>query len=246
MAGRRVDAPDAYRVVADLNREWETLRGDSDEVAEWGVRHYAVRGCGDLHEVLAAVASQPDAVLGALLHEASFGSMTAARTVLQAMLGKVVLMAHADPLLGVDAYLVAMWERIRTYPIDRRPVHIAANLALDARKLARRDSARSHLVTPWPPGASFAHVVDRQRLREDLDHGHDLAVLTAGDVIKAALELELIDESIGALLGSVYAEGLTSKDAASRHQTSSSMVRQHCSRAVRQLADHSAEIASYT
>lgn len=245
MAGRRGNAPDAYQVVAKLNQEWQSLREDGQEVAEWGLRHAAIRHCCDLQDVLEAVVPEPDAVLGALLWEARSGSLTAARTVLQAMLGKVVLMAHADPLLGVDAYLVAMWERIRTYPIGRRPRHVAANLALDARKLARRETARSQLVVPWAPGTSFADVVDRQHVRQNLDHGRDLSVLTAGDVIQAALELELIDENAGALLGSVYAEGLSSKEAAGRHGTSPGMVRQRCSRAVRRLADHSQEIASY-
>lgn len=236
----------SYRVVRELNQEWESLRAQGSEVALWTTRHPELEGCPDLDAVLAAVRADPDRLLAVLLEESQAGCTTAARTVLQAMLAKVVLMARADTRVGVDGFVVAMWECIRTYPLDRRPHHIAANLALDARKLARRDCAPTPMVIPWPADASFAHVVDRQLARETVDHARDLAVLTAGDVIRAALELELIDAAAGALLGSVYDEGLTSSEAAGRHSTSASMVRQRCSRAVRQLAQHSDEIACYS
>lgn len=236
---------DSYRVISKLNQEWELLSAQRGEVAQWATRHRELEGCGDLAGVLAAVSGDPDVILGALLRESRDGSSTAARTVLQAMLGKIVLMARADSRVGVDGFLVAMWECIRSYPVDRRPLHVAANLALDARKLARNDCTSVAKVVPWAAGASFADVVDRQRARETADHAGDIAVLTAGDVIRAALELELIDAAAGALLGSVYADGLSSSEAAGRHSTTANMVRQRCSRAVRHLAKHSDEIASY-
>ena len=40
-----------------------------------------------------------------------------------------------------------------------------------------------------------------------------MALLTAGDIIKAALELELIDADASALLGTVYADGVSSGEA---------------------------------
>ena len=230
--------------MADLNREWESLRAEWSEPSGWAERHSGLRSCSDLAEVLAEVGRDPDGVLGALLRESAAGSTLASRTVLQAMLGKVVLLARADSATGIHPYLVAMWECIRTYPIERRPTHIPANLALDARKLARRDLSRGP-VAPWPPGTSFARLVDRQRLRDSVDHGRDVSVLTAGDVIQAALELELIDAAAGSLLGSVYQEGLSSQEAARRHAMSALMVRRRCSQAVRRLAGHSEELAGH-
>jgi DNA-directed RNA polymerase specialized sigma24 family protein len=153
-------------------------------------------------------------------------------------------MASNDPDIGTHAYVVAMWERIRTYPIDRRPTHIAANLALDARKLARRERCRER-ATPWPPGASFAKLVDQQLARDDVDHGREVALLTAGDIIKAALELELIDADASALLGTVYADGASSGEAGRRLLISPQLVRKRCSTAVRRLAEHANELASY-
>jgi DNA-directed RNA polymerase specialized sigma24 family protein len=236
---------DPERIVADLNTEWASIRDDAGEVGAWAARHTALRGCRDLAAVLAAVSRDADPVLGALLRESSRGSLLAARAVLQTMLGKVVLMASCDPATGTYAYVVAMWERIRTYPLDRRPTHIAGNLALDARKLARRESGRDPRVTPWPPGAGFAELVDRQRTRDEIDHSREVAMLTAGDIIKAALELELIDVDAGALLGAVYADGVSSGEAGRRLLITPQVVRQRCSTVVRRLADHSSELASF-
>ena len=234
---------DRERIVADLNTEWASIRDDTGEVDDWAARHPALYGCRDLAAVLAAITLDADPVLAALLRESSGGSLLAARTVLQTMLGKVVLMGSSDPTTGTYAYVVAMWERIRTYPIDRRPTHIAGNLVLDARKLARRERCRDLRVTPWPPGASFAELVDRQLTRDEIDHGRDVSMLTAGDIIKAALELELIDADAGALLGTVYADGVSSGEAGRRLLISPELVRQRCSTVVRRLADHSNELA---
>ena len=68
----RTRRPD--RIVADLNDEWAGL-DDGGEVAGWGSRHAALRGCADLRDVLNAVPDDPDAVLGALLGEAAAGSL---------------------------------------------------------------------------------------------------------------------------------------------------------------------------
>ena len=236
---------DPDRIVVDLNTEWASIRDDAGEVGDWAARHSALRGCRDLAAVLAAIPLDADPVLAALLRESSEGSLLAARTVLQTMLGKVVLMASSDSATGTYAYVVAMWERIRTYPIDRRPTHIAGNLALDARKLARREGRRDLRDTPWPPGGGFAELVDRQRNRDDIDHGREVSLLTAGDIIRAALELEIIDADAGALLGTVYADGLSSREAARRLMTTPQVVRQRCSTVVRRLADHSNELASF-
>lgn len=244
VGGDRGGPAGPWRIIAELDQEWAAISSRTAEVGCWASRRPALEHCRDLAEVLAAVRANPDAVLGALLSESVRGSQLAARTVLQAMLGKVVLMARADDRVGPDSYLVAMWECIHRYPIDRRPAHIAANLALDARKLARRDDGPAR-TAPWPPGREFAQLVDRRLLSDRLDHGRDVSVLTAGDVIRAALELELIDTAASSLLIDVYARGLTSRDAARRHETSPGMVRRRCSDAVGVLARHSAELAGH-
>lgn len=233
------------RVVNELNREWAWLALTCEEVDGWAARHASLRGCRTLGEVLAAVRPDPDGVLGALLRESATGSLRASRVVLQAMLGKVVLMTRADPCSGGQAYVAAMWERIRTYPIERRPVQIAANLALDAHKAVCREGRAEAAVTPWPPGAAYSDLVDRAWAREHADHGSEAGPRTVGEVLKAALQLELIDGAAGNLLASVYADGLSSGEAARRHLISPAAVRKRCSRAVRRLAERSEELAEW-
>jgi hypothetical protein len=111
-AGRRRGA-----IVETLNRDWDELvdrhRGS---VRGWSRRHGALAECRSLADVLLAARDQPDAVLGALLTEVSTGDQLAARVVLQAMLGRIIRMAGADPAAGVDDYVSALWCRIRSYP----------------------------------------------------------------------------------------------------------------------------------
>jgi DNA-directed RNA polymerase specialized sigma24 family protein len=76
-----------------------------------------------------------------------------------------------------------------------------------------------------------------------LDHNASVGALTADSLIDAASRLGLIDGLTRQVLLSVYAEGLSGRLAADRHQTSPEMVRYRCSRAVRRLAQHSAALA---
>ncbi|GAB3917313.1 hypothetical protein GCM10027613_17390 [Microlunatus endophyticus] len=62
-------------------------------------------------------------------------------------------------------------------------------------------------------------------------------------MLRTAQELGLIDEPTRRLLLSVYAEGLSSVDAAERYGLSPATVRFRCSRAVRQMARHAMTIA---
>ena len=62
-------------------------------------------------------------------------------------------------------------------------------------------------------------------------------------VIEASSSLSLIDDSDAALLRSVYADGMTGREAARRFHTSASMVRVRCSKAVNRLATHAGELA---
>lgn len=51
--------------------------------------------------------------------------------------------------------VAAMWERIRTYPIERRPRKVAANLALDTRQRVWR-SGHKLVHGRLPPRAKAA------------------------------------------------------------------------------------------
>lgn len=241
-----VDAKQDYRIIAALNAEWTELQhGHCETVRRWSARHPALADCRDLEQVLASTRRDGDAVLGALISEGHSGDDLAARVVLQAMLGKVVRMASGDVSATVDDYVVAIWCRIRSYPLSARPTKIAANLALDALKAVRREhqwTARGMSVTLLGDEGVLDRLHYEARSRAGLDH--DPGTLTANGVIATAGRLGLIDVASRNVLLSVYAEGLSGRAAADRHGTTPDMIRYRCSRTVRRLALHSARLAA--
>lgn len=232
-------------IVDALNHEWTRI--DTEQgvaVAAWAHRHGVLSECRSTNEVLAIVRSgaDSDAALQALLAEVAAGEQLAGRVVLQSMLGRMVQMAHRDVRAGVDDYIAALWCQIKSYPLVRRPVRIAANLALDTLKAVHREHrwlVRGE-VTTWPPGAL---------LEEWFNAAQDRAVpgWVQGDpdavsVLAAARTLELIDEAASSILTSIYVDGLSGADAARRHGTSAGSVRVRCSRAVSRLSRSAAAL----
>lgn len=233
-----------YRVIAALNAEWEELVArHREDVRGWAARHAVLAHCEDLDDVLVSIWSDADAVLYALLTRSGSGDHLAARVVLQAMLGKVVVLARRDTQANEQDYVVAMWCRIATYPLADRPVRIAANLAMDALKTVHGERVTG------PPGVTMT-LLPPERLVDWLHHAalgsqtSAATTLTATGVIETAEQLGLLDIATRDVLLSVYAEGLSGVAAAGRHRTTPGMVRYRCSRAVRRLAAHSAALAA--
>ena len=84
------------------------------------------------------------------------GDQLAGRVVLQAVIGRMVRMAQRDPRAGIDDYLAQLWCAISSYPLQRRPVRIAANLSMDTLK-ARIRTPDARPVSPF--GLSMAVAV---------------------------------------------------------------------------------------
>ncbi|GAA2094248.1 hypothetical protein GCM10009841_04600 [Microlunatus panaciterrae] len=249
MSQRRGNAAERgdFQIVVALNTEWTALVAEQgDQLDDWKTRLAVFAHCSNLDAVLAVIRESPDPALAALISENHRGSELAGRVVLQTMLGKVVTMARRDRWAGVDDYVTQLWCRIRTYPLARRPRRIAANLALDTLKAvsredpARRDRACLMLL---PPDEVLDRVRTAEMLRQCLDHNADLAGITAWRTIAAGRRLGLINPRTRDVLLSVYAEGLSGREAAARHGMSPDMVRFVCSKAVRRLAAHADELA---
>lgn len=207
--------------VAKLNREWAALAADRhpfpvDEALPAG-------SYGDL---LPAIRAAPDAVLWRLLRLHATGDHRAGRVVLQAMLGKVVLLARGDDRHDPDEYLAELWLVIAGYPLGRRPERIAANLALDTLKAVR---GRRHRESPMGLGGLERPAPGEPAWRVE-------------DVLVVASSLGLVDEPTCRCLRAVYGRGLRSHEAARELQMSAAMVRYRTSRAVRRLAAHADQL----
>lgn len=234
-----------HRVVDALNRDWaEIAAGHDDHSLAFAVPSPVLEACGGLREVERRASQGQDLVLHALLAQAGEGDPLAARTVLQAMLGRVVRLAGRDRWGSVDEYVAALWCVIARYPLAARPVRIAANLALDTMKAVHQEARW------WPRGAAEASLpgedldglLDRWHQRASLDH-QVAAQLAAAEVIEAGGQLQLLDDAARALLRLVYVEGLSGAQAAARHGSTPGSVRVRCSRAVRTLSEHAVALA---
>lgn len=221
-----------FALVDALNQEWSSVLAADAEAREW-------EGSDNLDATLDRARRGDDATLHTLLRAAHAGSALAGRTVLQAQLGRLVQMARRDPLGCVDEYISALWCVLARYPLERRPVRIAANLALDTLKTVRSDRqwlGRSPAVA-WPAGTELEALLGPA----DGEPGA-YPEPGAAEVIAAGSRLRLIDEPTGRLLHTVYVEGLSGVDAAARHGTTPGSLRVRCSRAVHRLAAHADDL----
>lgn len=226
-------------VLRRMDVEWSALQHDEQAVAScrrWAAGSDALAGCTRPAEVLDRVARAPDVVLGHLLGELAAGERLAGRVVLQALLPKVVRMAAVDRTAGVDEYVTAMWCEIAAYPLARRPTSVAANLALDTLKAVRRERYPVVDVVTSPHLVVLA--ADRRPAQVVGSPSRGTRRVDVVEVLAQARHHRLLDAATGALLHSVYADGLTGESAARRHGLSPGAVRTRCSRAVKVLAQN--------
>ncbi len=223
------------RFLTELNAEWRRLvESERQVVTEWAARWSCFVECHDLADCVADGRARHDVFLGALLAAAHEGTELAGRVVLQALLPAMVRMSARDATADLSDYVAAVWCRIRTYPLARRPDKIANNLELDTLKSVCRDRPTSP-ATPTGP--------------DELDilwTGRDRPVTTEPDapaLIGAAVAHGLIDDFTGVVLHTVYADGLSGRAAAERHHTTVDLIRWRCSKGVRTLARNAALLA---
>lgn len=135
-------------VLRELDREWEWLarsKAGRRALRRWGRGDPSLRRFSSVGALVAEVnerghIDESDAVLLVLLRLAPTDEL-AARTVLQAMIPAVKNLTAKFSTCGAwspeetaAVVVAAMWERIRSYPVDRRPRKVSANLTLDTRQ----------------------------------------------------------------------------------------------------------------
>lgn len=153
------------------------------------------------------------------------GDELAGRVLLQAALPLLDRMSRRDPCHELGDYVSEFWLRLGRYPLERRPRRVLANLTLDTLKVITRDHQRRprflpEEASPPPPDRSLA------------------------DVLHEAEELRLLAPRDARAMSAVYVEGWRSHEAGPRLGITAENVRWRCSRGVRTLALHAAELAA--
>jgi DNA-directed RNA polymerase specialized sigma24 family protein len=135
-----------------LDREWARLCGDDRVTRRLPDVCEAAGGAGSLAAVERFVRTagpdEADRVLVALVARAVEGDALAARVLLQLLLPGVRRLARTWWALGdaeerAAAAVAATYDRIRRYPLARRPCRVAANVLMDAAGDLRRAARAS-------------------------------------------------------------------------------------------------------
>lgn len=170
---------DERDLIAQLEAEWPPLAAGAlqPRLRAWATEEPALAGFATPQHLLRhlrTLRGRPraeDAILAALVRQAQADPL-AARVVLQALLpglkalaGRILLEASEREEVW-SALLAHCWERIRRYPIDRRPARIAANVLLDTLKkttweLKRQRYLRDQETSETPPDRVAVVGVDR-------------------------------------------------------------------------------------
>ncbi len=221
------------------------MREHRATAADWADRHDVLTPCRSLDDVVSVARVNSDPVLAALLTEVSVGDQLAGRVVLQALIGRMVRMAQRDPRASIDDYLAHLWCVIGSYPLQRRPVKIAANLSMDTLKAIsqeRRWLARGGVMLR-PSSESLEELLEPTGLDGNPYDSSPPVDVEVRQVLEASSLLQLIDNADAVLLRSIYADGISGTQAARQFHTSAGMVRVRCSKVVRRLAAHAVELA---
>jgi hypothetical protein len=145
-----------------LETEWRRLRRDraaAERLAPVCALAGDARSLADIERyVRAAPPADADGVLRALVARAVGGDALAARVLLQLLLPGARSLARRWWALGdhderASAAVLAVYHRIRHYPLARRPARVAANVLMDAARELRQAVPRLASVPCDDPSA---------------------------------------------------------------------------------------------
>jgi hypothetical protein len=186
-----------------LDQEWSRLRRSRPAAAELGDVCRVAGGAASLGDVEQYVRdADPEAadrVLLALVAAATAGSALAARVLLQLLLPGTRSLARrwwalGDPDERAAAAVMAVYHRIRSYPLARRPARVAANILMDAARELRQAVPRVALtLTADPVGPGPAG-------HRDNGEGQLHPALELAEVLLDAVRADIIDADDAGLI----------------------------------------------
>jgi len=201
-------------IATRLNAQWRDIATEPCPAA-WELP------CPDLED--ARVTAREDQVCVRLVHCAQSGDQLAGRVLIQALLPKLISMSIRDQRRGLDEYVSTAWLRISDFPINRRTNAVLTNIALDVLKMLSRAEKYRELPTDQLP----------EQGREDSDDE-----LSALGVITTSRKLELVTDQTAEVLVSIYADGMSGRQAAQLHGLTEAAVRRRCSDATQRMRQH--------
>jgi hypothetical protein len=185
-------------VFEQLDREWARLRDSRAAARRLAAVCEAAGGARTLAEVegyvRSAGAAEADRILVALVTASVNGCSLASRVLLQLLLPGTRSLARRWWALGdhderAAAAVMAVYNRIRTYPLATRPARVAANILMDAAGELRRAVPRFVLLAtetadagrrePIVPATAHAAVELAEILRDAVAAG----IVAADDAV---------------------------------------------------------------
>lgn len=230
-----------------LALEWVDLnasRQPAATVQRWASQYPELGGATRPADIVDAVdaagGTHQDAILLRLLQLAHDGEQLAGRILLQQMLPKLARLSNPEqvnvPRTASElrdwedrrSILVAtFWEVLATYPIQRRPSKVAANLALDTLGKYRRSPEMQNQDFPLSaPGEYFPMDTPTEPHPIELDQ-----------VLTWAVTNDVLAPTAAHMLTAIYEHGESTADYAARTGNTYAAIRKQCSRARRRLSD---------
>jgi hypothetical protein len=215
-------------VFEQLEREWRRLGVDRAAARRLGDVCFLAGGARSLADVerfvRAAPAPEADRVLLALVNRAVVGDGLAARVLLQLLLPGTRGLARRWWALGdyderAAAAVMAVYQRICSYPVERRPARVAANVLMDAAQELRRAVPRLVAVPSADPAV---HRVRGERRGHGEGQGVDEAAVPnpaveLAEVLQDAVRDGVVDADDAALIARSRIAGHRVADLAEHH-----------------------------
>ena len=226
-------------VIDLLEREWpgvECSSASSRQLRRWASQDTQLAPFATLAELRAAVEDRSttaeirDGILLAVVRRAADDDL-AARTLLQLLLpgckAMVARFCWTDDIDEVAAAVVAAtYDRIRTYPVDRRPGRVAANILLDVKqRLFWRSPARVPTVCLDEVSHSMPAAEPEPHVAAELL-----------DLLQWAVEVGHLSAADAQLLGATRVAGETVDNLCARSNEKPQSVRRRRQRAEQRLA----------
>jgi hypothetical protein len=230
-----------------LEQEWVRLRGDRAAARRLVEVRAVAGGARSLAEVEVFVRraghEAADAVLLALVRRAVAGDDLAARVLLQLLLPGTRNLARRWWALGdheerAAAAVTAVYQRIRAYPIVRRPGRVAANVLMDAARELRRSVPRvtvTLVADPIARDAPEAHGAHHVHHAHDGRAGDGAAALELAAVLRDAVDDGVLARDDAELIARSRIAGHRVADIARHHRLGSRTLWDRRHRAERSL-----------